>query len=102
MKLAVFPLSGTGGPSVVAPTENVTVPVGSPLPGAFADTVAVKVTDCPKNEGFIDEATIVVVRSRLTVCDKGRGGAGREVGVAAVHSRDRLTAADAQLEGGGR
>lgn len=34
-------------PIDVEPTEKVTVPVGVPLPGALAVTVAVKVTACP-------------------------------------------------------
>ena len=43
---AVPPLSVTV-PSVVEPFMNVTEPVGVPLPGAFASTVAVNVTDWP-------------------------------------------------------
>src|SRR5439155_15144333 len=45
-------------PSVVVPSENVTVPVGVP---ELALTVAVKVTDCPKTDGFAFEARAVVV-----------------------------------------
>ena len=60
------PLSVTV-PSVVEPFANVTEPVGVPLPGAFAATVAVKVTDWPKTDGFADETTDVVVLSWLTV-----------------------------------
>lgn len=55
-------------PSVVAPSLNVTVPVGVPLPGATTAMVAVNVTDCPKTDGFADEMTIVVVLGTLTVC----------------------------------
>ena len=44
-----------------------TVPVGVPLPGAVGLTVAVKVTDWPKTEGFADVTTAVVVPSCLTV-----------------------------------
>ena len=62
---AVPPVSATLA-SVVAPSMNVTEPVGVPLPGAFAATVAVKVTDCPKTDGFADEATEVVVGSWVT------------------------------------
>lgn len=48
-------------PIVVAPSLNVTVPVGLPAPGATAATVAVNVTDCPKFDGFAPDATVVVV-----------------------------------------
>jgi len=47
-----------------------TVPVGVPVPGAVAVTVAVKVTDCPKTEGLTEELTAVVVLALLTVCVK--------------------------------
>src|SRR5439155_1301539 len=43
------------------PSKNVTVPVGVPLPGAVAFTVAVNVTACPTTAGFADDATVVVV-----------------------------------------
>ena len=46
---------------------KMTVPVGVPLPGAVGLTVAVKVTDWPKTEGFADETTVVVVPSCVTV-----------------------------------
>ena len=45
-------------PIVVDPSLNVTVPVGVP---EVAVTVAVKVTDCPKADGFTDEVRAVVV-----------------------------------------
>ena len=61
------PLLKVPVPSVVAPSLNVTVPVGVPLPGATTATVAVNVTDCPKTDGFADEITIVVVLGMLTV-----------------------------------
>jgi len=47
---------------------NCTVPVGVPEPGAVAVTVDVKVIDCPKTEGFVDELTAVDVLSLFTVC----------------------------------
>ena len=40
------------------------MPVGVPK---LLVTVAVKVTDCPKTEGFADELTVVVVEALLTV-----------------------------------
>jgi len=49
------------------PLKNVTEPVGVPLPGAFAVTVAVNVTDWPKTDGLAEETTEVVVLSWLTV-----------------------------------
>jgi hypothetical protein len=53
-------LSGTVA-SAVAPSLNVTVPVGvPPLP----DTVAVKVTESPTLLGFFDEVIVVVVAVR--------------------------------------
>jgi hypothetical protein len=53
-------------PSVVAPSLNVTVPVGEPPNGPGA-TLAVKVTDWPKVEGFGDELKNVCVSPLLTV-----------------------------------
>ena len=54
-------------PIVVVPDLKVTVPVGGPEPGAFAVTVAVKVTLVPKLEGFGVEVNAVVVASWFTV-----------------------------------
>lgn len=54
---------------VVAPSLKVTVPPGVPPPGADADTVAVKVTDCPTTDGFVDDVTDVVVAAAFTTCD---------------------------------
>ena len=42
------------------------MPVGVPVPGAAALTVAVNVTGWPYTEGFADEMTEVVVLSSLT------------------------------------
>ena len=47
-------------PIVVAPSLKVMVPVALPVP-PFHETCAVKVTDWPKTEGFVPEATEVVV-----------------------------------------
>ena len=54
--------------SAVAPSLKMTVPVGVPLPGETALTVAVKVTDCPNTDGLADEATVVLLLAWLTVC----------------------------------
>ena len=47
-------------PSVVAPSLNVTVPVGVPVPELGA-TVAVNITDCPTVDGFAEEIRVVMV-----------------------------------------
>src|SRR3954467_6579582 len=54
-------------PSVLFLSLKVTVPVGSPKPGALAATVAVKVTACPCREGLSEDTTVVVVPSLFTV-----------------------------------
>ena len=54
-------------PNVEPALLNVTVPVGTPLPGAFAATVAEKVTHWPYTDGFTDDVTEVVVASLVTV-----------------------------------
>ena len=67
VKVATPPLSVLV-PMELPPSRNVTVPVGVPVAGANAVIVAVKVTDCPKSEGFCDEVTTVVVSALLTTC----------------------------------
>lgn len=47
-------------PMELPPSRNVTVPVGVPVAGKVAATVAVKVTDWPNAEGFCEEVTVVV------------------------------------------
>src|SRR5882724_1994068 len=54
-------------PSGLAPSLNVTVPVGMPAPAVFAFTVAVKVTGCPDTEGLAEEVTPVVVPGIVVV-----------------------------------
>ena len=66
VKVALPELSRFEVPRVVVPFLNVTVPVGMPLPGEFAVTVAVKVTAWLNTEGLADELTVVVVASLLT------------------------------------
>ncbi len=48
-------------PSESEPSKNSTDPVAVPAPGETAATVAVKVTDCPKSEGFTEDVNAVVV-----------------------------------------
>ncbi len=62
-----LPLLKVTLPSELEPSLKVTVPVGVPLPGAPAETVAVKVTDWPKTDGFADDVTEVPVASLVTV-----------------------------------
>jgi hypothetical protein len=52
-------------PRTVAPSRNVTVPVG--VPDAADVTVVVNVTDWPKVEGLRDETTVVVDGAGLTL-----------------------------------
>ncbi len=55
-------------PRLLAPSRNVTVPVGMP---AGELTVAVKVTGWPKTLGFAEEIAVTVVAALFTVCDNG-------------------------------
>src|SRR5579872_153561 len=54
--------------STVLPCWNVTWPVGVPVPGGTAVSVAVKVTDCPPFEGLGVEASAVDDPLAWTVC----------------------------------
>jgi len=67
VRAAVLPVRLTVA-TVAAPSLNVTVPVGVPAPGATAATVAVKVSDWPKTDGFgpVVRATVVVVLAWFT------------------------------------
>ena len=53
-------------PRVVAPFLKVTVPLAVPAPGDAALTVAVKVTDWPKTDGFTEDVKAVVVEALFT------------------------------------
>src|SRR5260370_21200807 len=55
-------------PRVLEPSLKVTVPVGSPPPGALAVTVAVNVTGWLYTEGFAEALTTAVVASLVTTC----------------------------------
>jgi hypothetical protein len=59
--VAVPPLTETAEPKFTPSIRNWTVPVGVPVAGAFALTVAVNVTGWPNTDGFADEVTVVVV-----------------------------------------
>ena len=66
LKVACPALFSVAVPSTVVMSLKVTVPVGFPLPGALACTVAVNVTACPTTAGFTLEVTPVVVASFWT------------------------------------
>ena len=57
-------------PSAVEPSRKFTVPVGVPTAGGFAETVAVKVTDCPNVLGLGLEFSVVVVPGPEPVNEK--------------------------------
>src|SRR5947209_5611955 len=63
LRVATPPLS-VPVPRVVAPSLNVTLPVGVPAPGATGETVAVTVTDCPDTDGLAEDVSVVVVPCR--------------------------------------
>jgi hypothetical protein len=66
--LAVPLLSNvTGCPIAVVPLKNVTVPVGVPVPGLAAVTVAFRVTDAPEADGLGTTVTAEVVLAFVTV-----------------------------------
>ena len=62
------PFKATVAARVVAPSLKVTVPVGVPLPGEAAVTVAVNVTIWPKLDGLTEELMAVELESLLTTC----------------------------------
>src|SRR2546428_433700 len=61
-----LPLTRFTVASAVAPSRNVTVPVGTPVAGATGFTVALNVTACPKMEGLGVEVRLVVVLPGFT------------------------------------
>ena len=56
----------SSGVKSVAPSLKSTFPVGVPLPGASALTLAVKITFWPKTEGLTEEIKVVAVAAWLT------------------------------------
>ena len=63
------PESGTAEPNDIPSTENCTVPVGVAVVPPVLVTVAVKVTDCPKIDGFTEEVTVVVVVAHVGMAE---------------------------------
>ena len=55
------PLLSVPFPKRIVPSKKLTVPVTVPAPGETALTVAVKVTDCPKTAGLVEDVNAVVV-----------------------------------------
>ena len=87
--LTVPLLSNVPVPSEVVPLKNWTVPVGVPVPGLAAVTVAVSVTDAPEADGL---GTTTMTVGRVGFRDRdadGRRGAARERAVARVDRRER-------------
>ena len=68
VKVACPEVMVTLAASVVAPSVKVTVPVGVPVAGATAATVAVNVTACPNTEGLGAEVTVVLLAALFTTC----------------------------------
>ena len=66
LKLAIPEPFSIPVPRIAEPSSNVTVPVGTPAPGASAVIVAVNVTDWPKTDGLADEVTDELVASGFT------------------------------------
>src|SRR5262249_34217881 len=52
-------------PRTTLPSMKVTVPVGTPIPGARTETVAVKVTDWPVTAGLTDDVRATALAGRL-------------------------------------
>src|SRR5881392_2805726 len=67
VKVAMPLPSSATVPSVKAPSLNVAVPVGVPLPGGTTVTVAVNVTPWPNVDGFADAVSTVWVAGLFTV-----------------------------------
>jgi hypothetical protein len=59
-------------PSVAVPSRNVTEPPGIPTPAGTAATELVNVTDCPNEEGFAVENSVVFVQTEDTCCVIGQ------------------------------
>ena len=72
----VCPAERVPVPMAVAPSKNVTVPAGVPEPLV---TVAVNVMLVPKEDGFRDEASVVLVAMPFTVCDSAAEVLGSKV-----------------------
>ena len=63
---AEFPTNSTLLLKTVLPSLKVTLPPGVPEPAEEAFTIAVKVTDCPKIDGLLDDASNAEVGAGAT------------------------------------
>ena len=61
----------TAEPKFTPSILNWTLPLGVPVPGDTAVTVAVNVTDWPKTEGLDEDATLVLVDAWFTNSESG-------------------------------
>ena len=68
MPNVAFPLLSAIVCKTVAPSFNVTEPVGVPLPGASVATVTLNTMGIPTGDGFGEAVNIVAVAALLTVC----------------------------------
>lgn len=66
VQVACPPDSGASAHNGVAPSEKVTLPVGTGLP-VVGVTVAVKITGCPAVDGFAELVNTVPAGAALTV-----------------------------------
>ena len=57
----------TAEPKFTPSILNWTLPLGVPVPGDTAVTVAVNVTDWPDSEGFVEELNAIEVAALFTV-----------------------------------
>jgi hypothetical protein len=58
----------TGLPAGLPSTKNCTLPLGVPVAGATALTVAVKLTLCPVTDGLAEELRAIVLPALPTAC----------------------------------
>ena len=63
------PDSGTAAPNGTPSTENWTEPVGVAVVAPIFVTVAVKITDCPKIDGFTEDVTVVEVAAQVDMAE---------------------------------
>ena len=80
----VLPAVKTPEPIAVAPSKNVTIPVGVPIAGATALTVTENETACPALDGLTDEFNANCRVGAIHNLIKDAGTARREIQVAAI------------------
>src|SRR5262249_37320378 len=85
-------------PRTLAPSLNVTVPVGVPAPGATAVTVAVNVTAWPNTEGAAVDVSVVAALALLRVGEVAAGLLPLNLPSPTYWARMRCEPADSVLE----